>query len=101
MKKFNYLNKASVLENKKEDSYVSLSIIEKIKRISMENSIKPYLTFLNGKSENIRGTVMHFSAKEAYPHIFTPFINPNNYKISYLLHSNNNFPNKYKYLPFP
>ncbi|AZK91661.1 Putative uncharacterized protein [Lactobacillus helveticus CIRM-BIA 104] len=44
---------------------------------------------------------MHFSAKEAYPHIFTPFINPNNYKISYLLHSNNNFPNKYKYLPFP
>ena len=78
-----------------------IQFAEKIKRISMENSIKPYLTFLNGKSENIRGTVMHFSAKEAYPHIFTPFINPNNYKISYLLHSNNNFPNKYKYLPFP
>lgn len=101
LKKFNYLNKASVLEGKKRDLDISSSIIEKIKRISMENSVNPNLTFLNGKSKNIRGTVMHFSAKEAYPHIFTPFINPNNYKISYLLHSNNNFPNKYKYLPFP
>lgn len=101
LKRFSYLNKSNVLENKNKDLYSSSNIIEKIKRISVGNSIKPYLTFLNGKSKNVRGTVMHFSAEGAYPHIFTPFINPNDYEISYLLHSNNNFPNKYKYLPFP
>ena len=62
-----------MLESKNKDLYISSNVIEKIKRISVENSIKPCLTFLN----------------------------PDDYKISYLLHSNNNFPNKYKYLPFP
>lgn len=101
LKSFNYLNKSNILQNKTKSSYFSLSIIKKIKKISVDNSIKPCLTFLNGNSKNVKGIVMHFSAEEAYPHIFTPFINPNDYKISYILHSNNSFPNKYKYLPFP
>lgn len=102
LNRFLYLKSAPLLSrNNKNNITSSPHNLNLIKQICATLPISPSISFLNGDSNIVHNNVIHFSAKGAYPHIFTPYINPNIYKISYTLHYNNNFPNIYKYLPFP
>lgn len=101
--RFKYLQETnSVLTDSETLVSSSLNKVIRIRNICKNWKLKPCISFLNsGINNNIRGDVIHISANGAYPHIFAPFLEPEKYKTSYLLDNSNEFPNKYKYLPFP
>ena len=100
LERFKYLETAP-LQNNKERKITKKQTVDKIKDICKNWKLKPCISLLNGISNNIYDSIIHISADGAYPHIFTSFLKPEDYKASYLLNSSNYFPNKYKYLPFP
>ena len=100
--RFKYLLKAEnvILENKADVSD-KIPTITRIKNECKNWKLEPCISFLNSISLNVEGYVIHISAQGAYPHIFTPLLDPKKYSASYMLDSSDTFPNKYKYLPFP
>ncbi|MDE7055864.1 MAG: YcaO-like family protein [Lactobacillus sp.] len=100
--RFKYLqNTKIILKETKLMQGNTYNSIPRIKKLCRGWKLEPYISFLNSELNNVKGDVIHISAQGAYPHIFTSFLDPEEYKSSYVISNTADFPNKYKYLPFP
>lgn len=103
--RFHYLTKGTYEINKKGTDYLLLNkedIIKNLKYIGRTLSIDPTLIFIGNGPDRVKaGSVVKVTSRGCYPHIFTPFIEPEKYSISYKINKNPDFCNEGKYLPFP
>ncbi|MCI1593500.1 MAG: YcaO-like family protein [Heyndrickxia oleronia] len=100
-KAFSYLasNKSTVLQKRTVD--VNFNPIYVAKKFAKKFNINLYIINIPAANIDYKNKVVKFFSPECYPHINNLLIEPEKFKISYIKNSQQKFPNKHKYLPFP
>lgn len=100
-RKFYHYLVANSIEKKNQfsESIKKYNFKEKVQKISKDLRINPQLTFIPSNFNSGIKIVKVF-ASEAFPHMNTMILEPENYPLTSTLGASS-FPNKYRSLPFP